>query len=131
MSHADKADKLLIKPAAGPRPASPHHSNGSFARHATRPVTRRATSNTTTTRLATASDRPTQPSLTVPRRSGRRGAVDQFEDACRCYPRELPLPEVAEFEFFEDFAFEERLGGVRDEYLPRLGRVAEQGNAGR
>src|SRR5437868_3306113 len=38
----------------------------------TRPVTRRVTSSTTTTRLATASDRPTQPSLTVPRRDRGR-----------------------------------------------------------
>ena len=28
MSHADKADKLLIKPAAGARPALPAHADG-------------------------------------------------------------------------------------------------------
>jgi hypothetical protein len=73
MSHAEKADELLIKPAAGARPASPHRSDGSFARHATRPVTRRVTNGTTTTRLATAPDRPTQPSLTVTPATGTAG----------------------------------------------------------
>ena len=37
--------------------------------------------------------------------------------------------EIAQFEFSEDFAFEQRLCGVRDEYLPRLRRVAELGDA--
>src|SRR5260370_595393 len=48
MSHAHKADKLLIKPTAGARPAPPCHPDGSFPRHATRPVTRRVTSSTET-----------------------------------------------------------------------------------
>jgi hypothetical protein len=48
MSHAEKADKLLIKPAAGARPASPRRSDGSFPKHARRPVTRRVTSSTET-----------------------------------------------------------------------------------
>src|SRR5215207_4668134 len=48
MSHAGKADKLLIKPAAGARPAPPCRSDGSFPRHARRPVTRRVTSSTET-----------------------------------------------------------------------------------
>ena len=48
MSHAEKADKLLIKPAAGTRPAPPCRSDGSFLRHARRPVTRRVTSSTET-----------------------------------------------------------------------------------
>src|SRR5437764_780370 len=34
MSHASKADKLLIKPAAGARPAPPRHADSSFPRHA-------------------------------------------------------------------------------------------------
>ena len=49
MSHAEKADKLLIKPAAGARPASPRHSDGSDPRHAERPVTSRVTSGTANT----------------------------------------------------------------------------------
>src|SRR5947209_9280379 len=48
MSHAHKADKLLIKPAAGARPAPPCRLDSSFPRHATRPVTRRVTSGTET-----------------------------------------------------------------------------------
>ena len=49
MSHApSRADRLLIKPAAGARPAPPCHPDGSFPRHATRPVTRRVTSSTET-----------------------------------------------------------------------------------
>src|SRR5437773_5445759 len=48
MSHAHRADKLLIKPAAGARPAPPRRLDGSFARHARRPVTRRVTSGTET-----------------------------------------------------------------------------------
>src|SRR5438128_3566773 len=48
MSHAHKADKLLIKPAAGARPAPPCRPDRSFPRHATRPVTRRVTSSTET-----------------------------------------------------------------------------------
>ncbi len=48
MSHATSADKLLIKPAAGARPAPPCRPDGSFGRHATRPVTRRVTSSTET-----------------------------------------------------------------------------------
>ena len=40
MSHAPKADKLLIKPAAGARPAPPH-TRGQIIRkaHTKRPVT--------------------------------------------------------------------------------------------
>jgi hypothetical protein len=59
MSHADEADRLLIKPAAGARPAPPCPL-GRFIRKA-----RKAASHPTShkrhgdTRLATASDRPT------------------------------------------------------------------------
>src|SRR5437660_8291090 len=58
MSHASKADKLLIKPAAGARPAPPR-ARGQFIPKARtrRPVTRRVTRGTATTRLATAPDR--------------------------------------------------------------------------
>ena len=61
MSHAHKADKLLIKPAAGARPAPPH-TRGRFIPKARtrRPVTRRVTRGTATTKLATTSDRPTR-----------------------------------------------------------------------
>jgi hypothetical protein len=59
MSHAHRADKLLIKPAAGARPAPPRRLDGSFARHARRPVTRTSHKRHGDTRLATASDRPT------------------------------------------------------------------------
>ena len=60
MSHADKADKLLIKPAAGARPAPPRTRRQFIPKARTRrPVTRRVTRGTATTRLATAPDRPT------------------------------------------------------------------------
>src|SRR5215211_704116 len=60
MSHADEADRLLIKPAAGARPAPPR-TRGRFIPKARtkRPVTRRVTHDTATTRLASAPDRPT------------------------------------------------------------------------
>ena len=49
MSHAEKADKLLIKPAAGARPAPPR-TRGRFIPKARtrRPVTRRVTRGTAT-----------------------------------------------------------------------------------
>jgi len=60
MIHAETADKLLIKPAAGARPAPPHTRGRFIPRARTRrPVTRRVTRGTATTRLAKASDRPT------------------------------------------------------------------------
>jgi hypothetical protein len=57
MSHAETADKLLIKPAAGARPAPPR-TRGQFIPKARRrwPVTRRVTRDTATTRLAIAPD---------------------------------------------------------------------------
>jgi hypothetical protein len=68
MSHAETADKLLIKPAAGARPAPPH-ARGQFIPKARtrRPVTRRVTRGTATTRLAKASDRPPAESYRHPR----------------------------------------------------------------
>ena len=61
MSHAKTADKLLIKPAAGARPAPPRTRRQIIPKARTkRPVTRRVTRGTTTTRLATAPDRPTR-----------------------------------------------------------------------
>src|SRR6266446_7315068 len=67
MSHAKKADKLLIKPAAGARPAPPR-TRGQFIPKARtrRPVTRRVTRGTATTRLATAPDRSTRRVLPSP-----------------------------------------------------------------
>src|SRR5438552_17427267 len=60
MSHAEKADKLLIKPTAGARPAPPRTRRQFIPKARTRrPVTRRVTRGTATTRLATAPDRPT------------------------------------------------------------------------
>ncbi len=62
MSHANKADRLLIKPAAGARPASPC-TRGRIIRKAR---TQRAASHPKShtrhgdTRLATAPDRPTR-----------------------------------------------------------------------
>jgi hypothetical protein len=60
MSHAPpRADKLLIKPAAGARPAPPHARRQIIPKARTkRPVTRRVTRGTATTRLATVPDRP-------------------------------------------------------------------------
>src|SRR3954468_9871875 len=88
MSHADKADKLLIKPTAGARPASPCMPRR-FIRKArdTRPDARRVTSSTDDTTLATAPDGPTKrlsqfPNATSvgslhPRRSNAIGHVRQ------------------------------------------------------
>ena len=59
MSHASRADKLLIKPAAGARPAPPHTRGQIIPKARTkRPVTRRVTRGTAATRLAMAPDRP-------------------------------------------------------------------------
>src|SRR5215210_8529703 len=68
MSHAEKADKLLIKPAAGARPAPPHTRRRIIPKARTRrPVTRRVTRGTATTRLATDPDQPAD-SYSPPRR---------------------------------------------------------------
>src|SRR6266540_3482695 len=83
MSHAEKADKLLIKPAAGARPAPPCRPDGSFPRHARRPVTRRVTSGTETTRLASAPDRPPAESHSHP---SKVGLANRFE--CPCHPKQ-------------------------------------------
>jgi len=70
MSHASTADKLLIKPAAGARPAPPHTRGQIIPKARTRrPVTRRVTHGTATTRLATAPDRPTSRVLPMPRKA--------------------------------------------------------------
>jgi hypothetical protein len=67
MSHADTADKLLIKPAAGARPAPPHTRGQIIPKARTkRPVTRRVTRGTATTRLASTPDRPTPRVLRSP-----------------------------------------------------------------
>jgi hypothetical protein len=60
MRHADKADKLLIKPAAGARPASPHPRGRIIPKARTRAASH-LTSHTrhAETRLATAPDGPT------------------------------------------------------------------------
>jgi hypothetical protein len=67
MSHAETADKLLIKPAAGARPAPPR-TRGQFIPKARRrrPVTRRVTRGTATTRLAIAPDGTTARVLPSP-----------------------------------------------------------------
>src|SRR5205823_14677557 len=58
MSHARRADKLLIKPAADARPAPPHTRGQIIPKaHTKRPVTRRVTPGTATTRLANPPDR--------------------------------------------------------------------------
>ena len=58
MSHASRADKLLIKPAAGARPAPPRTRRQFIPKaRRRRPVTRRVTRGTATTRLAIAPDR--------------------------------------------------------------------------
>src|SRR5205823_8527837 len=67
MSHAHQADRLLIKPAAGARPAPPHTRRRIIPKARTRrPVTRRVTRGTATTRLATNPDRPTRRLLQSP-----------------------------------------------------------------
>ena len=75
MSHAHEADKLLIKPAAGARPAPPHTRGQIIPKARTRrPVTRRVTHGTATTRLATNPDRPTRRALPSPE-PGSTGSV--------------------------------------------------------
>ena len=67
MSHAPRADKLLIKPAAGARPAPPHTRRQIIPKaRIKRPVTRRVTRGTATTTLATTPDRPTRRVLPSP-----------------------------------------------------------------
>jgi len=67
MSHAEKADKLLIKPAAGARPAPPHTRRQIIPKaRIKRPATWRVTRGTATTRLATTPDRPTPRVLPSP-----------------------------------------------------------------
>jgi hypothetical protein len=67
MSHADEADRLLIKPAAGARPAPPRTRGRFIPKPRTkRPVTRRVTHDTATTRLASAPDRATRRVLPSP-----------------------------------------------------------------
>src|SRR5436190_19596376 len=67
MSHAETADRLLIKPAAGAIPEPPH-TRGRFIPKARtrRPFTRRVTRGTATTRLAMGPDRPTRRVLPSP-----------------------------------------------------------------
>ena len=62
MSHApQRADRLLIKPTAGTRPASPRSHRQIIPKaHQKRPVPGRVTCGTTNTRQATAPDRPTR-----------------------------------------------------------------------
>jgi hypothetical protein len=76
MSHAETADRLLIKPAAGARPAPPR-TRGQFIPKARtrRPVTRRVTRGMATTRLATAPDRPTSRVLPSPEAAGAYGSL--------------------------------------------------------
>src|SRR5438034_8419954 len=77
MSHAQRADKLLIKPAAGARPAPPHTRRRIIPKARTqRPVTRRATRGTATTRLATNPDRATRRLLQSPEGRARAGSRD-------------------------------------------------------
>jgi hypothetical protein len=64
MRHALQADRLLIKPTAGARPASPCTLRRFIAK--ARPDARRVTSGTDDTTLATAPDGPTPPTLTDP-----------------------------------------------------------------
>src|SRR5439155_27142715 len=75
ISHASTADKLLIKPAAGARPAPPHTCRQIIPKaRSRRPVTRRVTHATATSRLATAPDRPTRRVLPSPERSPLAGS---------------------------------------------------------
>src|SRR5258706_12110543 len=73
MSHAKTADELLIKPAADARPAPPC-TRGQFIPKARtkRPVTRRVTHDTATTRLASVPDRHPRRVLPSPERSQTR-----------------------------------------------------------
>src|SRR5438309_5093567 len=70
MSHANKADRLLIKPTAGARPASPC-TLGRFIpkTRKQRSDARRVTNGTDNTTLATAPDGPTQRLSQTPERS--------------------------------------------------------------
>jgi hypothetical protein len=81
MSHAEKADKLLIKPAAGARPAPPR-TRGQFIPKARHTAASHPTSHTRHgDNQADNSHRQTNPaSLTVTRRG--KGLRDR--DAVRC-----------------------------------------------
>jgi hypothetical protein len=81
MSHAEKADKLLIKPAAGARPAPPRTRRQFIPKaRRRRPVTRRVTRGTATTRLATAPDRATRRVLPSPEGVQRSLPVGRLAD---------------------------------------------------
>ena len=75
MSHAEKADKLLIKPAAGARPAPRTRGQIIPKARTRRPVTRRVTHGTATTRPATVPDRPTRRVLPSPELGWKRWGV--------------------------------------------------------
>ena len=84
MSHAPRADKLLIKPAAGARPAPPRTRGQLIPKARTkRPVTRRVTHDTATTRLASAPDRPTRRVLPSPERARLAAARMNPARGCR------------------------------------------------
>ena len=92
MSHASRADRLLIKPAAGARPAPPR-TRGQFIPKARRkrPVTRRVTRGTATTRLATGPDRPTGQVLPSPEEvTLDLAGTDEFSLACQSLSRTDP-----------------------------------------
>lgn len=80
MSHAPRADRLLIKPAAGARPAPPRTCGRFIPKARTkRPVTRRVTHDAATTRLASDPDRPT------------RRVLPSLEPAIRCQAMRRPI----------------------------------------
>ena len=90
MSHAEQTDRLLIKPAAGARPAPPCTRRQFIpkARTASHPTSHKRHGDT---RLATDSDRATRRVSQSPEavRLDRAGA-DEFSVACRSLPRTDP-----------------------------------------
>src|SRR3954464_14450708 len=65
------------------------------------------------------------------RELGRCGRAEQLVDALRCHSHHFAFSEIPQLELSEHLAFEDRVGGVGDEYLPRRRRMAELEDAER
>src|SRR5882757_9470243 len=95
MSHASKADKLLIKPAAGARPAPPRTRGQIIPKARTRrPVTRRVTHDTATPGWRRPqTDRPAESyrHLMIPHRCQLPGSrKDRFVESLLVVSRRVP-----------------------------------------
>jgi hypothetical protein len=87
MSHADKADKLLIKPTAGARPASPCTPGRNIRKAHTSGLTPQESQvSTDDTTLATAPDGPTNRLSQTPEQRQVCRGVRECASRCRTAP---------------------------------------------